>query len=302
MNGKFRLITKAAGVYLLISFSVLLHGCADIEEVNSAAKTAIATLGTYNDLGYSFTESYRKYTVPQYMYKGFGDKAAMPNMSFRQGALDSALKADQVVGLFFSSLTSYFETLSRLSDKDLANADFSNLGDAIKSDDKFLAKLGGVSKDQVDASVKIATLLANDLMGAYREKQVRKVICDYDGDVMKVFKAADRCLGLLLQNMESDFDIVRAKYTPVATAAGDARDVRIHIIEQYTAECNTLQAQKTLIEKLRAGTARIGEMHHALATKLKENKLTSEEARSLLKHYVGDAHAIYEQIKLLRKN
>jgi hypothetical protein len=168
---------------LLVLFIAGLHSCAvDLAHINSFSKTAVGAIGTYKDAGYSFTYSYYHFTQTSNIYK-IGDKAPktifIPAPNTTANEPETAIKADAVVGIFMASISSYFEGISKISDKDLVNYNFDNVGKNLKADKALKSKLN-LEDAKIDAFTSIAKVFTNEMMGTYRESKVKSIMIKYN--------------------------------------------------------------------------------------------------------------------------
>src|ERR1041385_26385 len=133
MMNKLKYISPIILVLLLT-----LQSCIDLEHVNTFSQTCINLLETYSKIEYSFSKSYKNYTVGIVLPQSKGVmKENKIELTYPRSSNDEVQlnqKADQAISYFINTLTAYFEGISQISSKDFVNYGFDNLASNLKSD------------------------------------------------------------------------------------------------------------------------------------------------------------------------
>jgi len=293
---------------LLIAACVLfgLQGCADLQHVNSFSNTAVKTIKSYDEIGYTFTKSYYTYTLGQNAYQLTGNidanSLSVPAPIAISNEPQTANKADQAITFFTAGIASYFEALAKLSDKDLVNYNFDDVGKNLKADATLKAKFG-IDDSQIDATAKIATAFTNMVMGVYRERKIRKVMIEYDADVSKSTQALiDILTNAILPTLKADNGLIEVKYQVILKNPKIDLSKKAELTNSYNDEKITLDKYKTQIEQLVKALTTIKDEHNKTVVLLKDSKLTAKAVKDIINQHSAEVYLIYTNIKALTSN
>lgn len=297
------LTTKRIAIICACIFTcTVFFSCADVKSINIASISAIKTLSEYDNIGYSFTYSYKHYTVPKSIYKGIDtSRNVVPvSLPYNDAALSTFFKADKAVDILFNSLISYFEGISQLSDKELIQYNFSGLVDSIGNSPEILRSTG-LKKDQLTAAGKIASVATNEIMGIYRERKLRAIIIKHDSDVVNVTAGLNHVIRILVKNSEDDSLSIISKYARIFLDTGIDKSTKVVMLNNCMSEMMELQNKKIMLVRLNMAIEKIGSDNHALALMLKTSKLTSFASISFIQQNAADIYSTYKQINQLKK-
>lgn len=293
--------------YVLILGAIALtsmQGCADLKHINSFSNTAVQTIKSYDEIGYNFTTSYYDYTLGQNAYQLTGN-INTNSLSVSQPLIianepQTANAADRAIAFFTTSIASYFEALAKLSDKDLVNYNFDEIGNNLKADQNLKNKLGINNNDQIDATTKIATAFTNRLMGAYRERKIRKVMIEYDMDVSKSIQALIDILSqTLIPTLNADNGLIDVKYQVIFKNPKIDLSKKADLNNGYNNEKIKLNKYKTQIEQLIQALKVMKDEHHKTVALLGNRKLTALEVKELINQHAAEVYQYYINIKAL---
>ncbi|TRW21494.1 hypothetical protein FMM05_20300 [Flavobacterium zepuense] len=284
--------------------SLILQGCANLEHVSSFSTTAVKTIKAYDDIGYTFTSSYYDYSLGQNAFALNGDMTtnslSLPTPLTVPNEPATANEADKAITFYTTSIASYFEALAKLSDKDLVNYNFDDVGANLKADATLKAKLGITSDDKIDAATKIATVFTNKLMGAYREKKIRNVMIDYDTDVSKSIQTLiDIINKAVLPAIKNDNGLVDVKYQVILKNPKVDISKKAELTSSYNDEKIKLDKYKIQMEQLVKALSAIKDEHTKTAALLKDRKLTAQDVKDIINKHAAEVYQFYKNIKLL---
>ena len=295
---------KNCFLLLFIVSCLTLQSCADLQHVNSFSNTAVKTIKSYDDIGYNFTTSYYNYTQGQNAYQLPGNidrnSIGLPTPLVVANEPQTANNADKAINFYITSIASYFEGLAELSDKDLVNYNFDELSNNLKADQNLKTKLGINSDDQIDAGAKIATVFTNELMGAYRERKIRRVMIDYDSAVGKSIQTLiDILTNAILPSIRNDGGLVDVKYQLILKNPKVELSTKAELVNSYNEEKIKLDKFRTQIEDLIKALASIKDEHSKTAILLRDRKLTAKDVRDLINQHGAEVYQLYTSIKNL---
>jgi hypothetical protein len=293
-------------LFFIAMLSLLLQSCVDLKSLNSAANTAEKSLGSYDDIKYTFTSSYLEYEVPLQIrqlreaeYKR--NKIQIKETVIDQARVQTCTQADKAVKLFITPLQAYFANLAKLSSEDLINYNFDDIATAVKADPALKSQLH-LDDDKIDAASKISAIVANDLMGAYRERKLRKAIIKYDPDISKALDGLDACMGALYTSVDNYTGIIETTYQPLLADSTIAIEYKFQVLEQYDQVKKELDLKKTSIAEYRKALAAIKDSHNKLAQQLKNSKLNKAASKEMIDKYAADIYDIWQIINSLNNS
>ena len=296
--------------YLLLSLflSILCQGCANLEHLNTFSTGAVKTLKSYNDIDYTYTSGYKKYVLTQKDFEfNVGDdlkanKIQLPQKFTVAGEPETAIKADKAINFLFTGLTAYFQGLANISDKDLVNYNYDDVAKNLKADATLKTKLGGITNGQIDASSKIAKVLTDEIMKAYRAKTIKNVIINHDNDVAAVADALIKILsGPRINVLNIDRKLLDTKYQVILLDDHIDLGTKVRLREKYLEEQTELDSYENQINNLVKALGEIKAEHHSVVDLLKTNKIDSQEVKDKIKYYGGVLEDLLENIKNLKK-
>ncbi|RKR84129.1 hypothetical protein BDD43_4356 [Mucilaginibacter gracilis] len=292
--------------FVLICLSVVLGSCADLKHINTFSATAVKTINSYNDVGYTFTSSYNDYTLKKNAYNFEGDVAnnvlSLPTVPVIADEPKTAMDADKAITLYITSITSYFDGLSKLSDKDLVNYNFDEVTKDLKNQTALKTKLHIDNDDKIDAASSIAKVFTNEIMGAYREGKLKEVMIKYDGQVSLCIQTLIDILNkTVLPHIDADKVLVDGKYQVVLANKQIDMGKKIDIIKDYQAEQATLNKNKEQISQIITALEKIKDEHNKTVVALKTEKLSSKAVIDIVNTHSAEIYQLYTNIKTLTK-
>ena len=297
---KFKLLSFA----ILLTCMISIQSCVNLKSVNAFSKTAEVSLKSYDSIGYSWTYSFNNFTRTSTIYNNLkpGENGAikLPDLA-SDSALNTYLKADAATGFIITSITSYFQGLDKLSSANLVNYNFDTVAHALTSDAQ-LTKMLGVTSGQINASAKIASVLANDIMGVYTERKLRSIMIKYNGAVDSSITALCFILdNTLTNNIISDEGLLKSKYLQIVGNTSIDLNHKVKAVDDYTTAVLALEKSRQKLSSISAAMKKIKEEHNSTVKLLSGNsKLTSADVISLIQRYSGDIITIYNQINAIK--
>ncbi len=290
---------------LMIS-AIALSSCADLKHINTFSATAVKTINSYNDVGYTFTSSYNSYTLKKNAYDFEGDVEhnvlALPTKVIIQNEPKTAMDADKAITLYLTSITSYFDGLSKLSDKDLVNYNFDEISKDLKGQTALRNALHLTSDDKIDAASSIAKVFTNEIMGAYRENKLKEVMIKYDSQVSLCIETLEDILSkTVLPNIDADKALVDGKYQVALANKKIDLGKKIDIIKDYNAEQAVLDKDKLQISQIITALDKIKDEHNKTVLALKTEKLSSKAVIEIVNTHSAEVYQLYINIKSLTK-
>jgi hypothetical protein len=293
-------------LFILIISGIILSGCADLKHINTFSATAVKTINSYNDVGYTFTSSYNNYTLKKNAYGFEGDvdhnALTLPTKPIIAGEPKTAMDADKAVTLYITSISSYFDGLSKLSDKDLVNYNFDEVSKDLKNETALKNMLHITSDDKIDAASSIAKVFTTEIMGAYREKKLKDVMIKYDPQVSLCIETLEEILTkTVLPNIDADKILVDGKYQLALANKKIDLAKKIDIIKDYEAEQVTLDKNRQQISQIVTALEKIKDEHNQTVIALKTEKLSSQVVIDIVNNHSAEVYQLYTNIESLTK-
>ena len=165
-------------IVLGLLFTLITGSWADLSLINTFSRVAVESLSTYNTIDYSFTESYNRYTLTAKMYAFSAqeldkNQIKLPVFQVDSGQLQLANNADKEIKLYITGISSYFQGISKLTDKDLVKYQFDTLASNLKGNASLKNHLGIKSNKQVAAISNISRIFTNGAMGLRVESEYK---------------------------------------------------------------------------------------------------------------------------------
>lgn len=283
---------------------LIVSSCANLKQINSFSATATKTVGSYNDIGYNFLNSYYKYNVTSNDYNfptrshnmiGFPEAVIDTNQS------NLAKKADGVIVLYITGIAAYFEGLANLSDKSLVNYNFDEITKKLKSDGTLKSRLSITSDSQVDAISGLAKTFTDEITSSYRQKKLKSIMTEYDDNVGISITTLQTILAkTLIPNINNDEGLLQTRYRTALTNPDISLDKKIDLLKDYSHERAELNKSQEQLQQFVKGLEKIKNGHHNIVAGLnKARKLTSKEIIALINSYNAEVYQVYKNIKSL---
>jgi len=297
---------KRRNLYLtLVLLATIFVGCANLEHINSFSKVTVKTLGSYNDIGYTYSLSYTNYTQQSKIYDFSPDAVNANQLPLPRPFVDTiqqrlSEEADKAITFYLISIAGYFQGLAKLSDKDLVNYNFDDFGKSFKSNDKLKHELGIKNDDQVDAATKIAKAFTDELMGAYRKRKITEVMINHDKDVAQSTATLKMILERsLIPHLEADKSLVDTKYRFILSNPKIDMYSKLQLMKDYLAEQATLDTQRAQLEQLAEALDEIRDEHQKTVVELQTRKIDEKTVIRLVNEHAGSVYQLYAGIKTL---
>ncbi len=291
---------------VVVVLILLVQSCIDLKNIHSFATTSGSTLESVSDNEYSFTSSFLKYNISEQFFnlsieETRDNKFKLPVVAIDTAQLEIMQGADNTIALLVSSLQAYLAGLAKLSDQDLVNYDFTPVGESLKKNQPALQK-AGVSADDVDASLKIAKVATDGIVGRYREKVLRKVIIDYNKNFQNTTKALGKALTLLSLNIDADIELLKSRYIKFLANPNLPIEKKFEWRKEYSDELSNLEKKRVILEKQIDAVSALGLAHDSIAAELsKDSKLDSKTVIALLRQHSAEIRTIHSSFKQLLK-
>ncbi len=291
-------------VPFLLSAVLIASSCADLKQINSFSSTANKTVISYNDVGYNFSNSYYKYTLTQSDYD-FPTQSrnviGFPKAVIDTSQLNLAKKTDDVISLYVTGISAYFQGLSKLSDKTLVDYNFDAITNKLKSDTTLKKHVGITDDKQVDAVSGITKTFTDEITRSYRQKKLKEIMTTYDDSVSISISTLQTIITkTLVPNINIDKGLLQTKYRTALINPDISLDKKIDLLKDYSQERTVLSKSQEQLEQIVKGLEKIKKGHHAVVVELKKSqKLTSKNIITLINSYNAEVYQVYKNIKSL---
>ncbi|MES2680033.1 MAG: hypothetical protein V4635_09120 [Bacteroidota bacterium] len=291
----------------LMALVIVTSSCVDLEHINSFSKTSVHTIAAYKDAGYSYTYSYFHFTQTSGIYNAGNaspKKVTTPSLVFLDNEPKTAMAADAVINVFMTGISAYFSGISKISDQDLVNFNFDDIGKNLRADKTLKAKLNLTDDkngdEKIAALTKISGIFTTEMAGAYRRKRVKEIMIKYDGALALSIDALTEMLdNCLLRALVSDAGLIDSKYSILADPDLEYSK-KIDLMRECLNEKLQLEKSRQQIVKISEGLKKMKEGHHAVAEKLKTATITSKEAIVFVRKYAAEVYEISNTIKSIQ--
>ncbi len=295
---------NATSILFAIFFCWVVSGCANLNHINNFSKTANQAISSYNDVGYNFSSSYNHYTLPSNLYSFNGDISRnmllLPTRTTTAGEPQIAQKADEAITFYITSICSYFQGLSKLSDKDLVNYNFDEVSKNIKADSQLKSLLKITDDSKIDAAASIAKVFTNEITGAYRENRIKKIMVKYDGSVSTSITTLVNILRQsVLPHLANDKDLIDGKYSVALKNPFIDVSKKIDLIDNYYTEQAALDKPQQQILAITAVLQQIKDEHNETVNALQTEKLSSKTVIDIIAKNSAEVYQLYTNIKSL---
>lgn len=295
-------------LYTLVTLLIITSSCVNLEHINSFSKTAVETIGTYKDAGYSFTYSFYHFTQTSGVYNVGGTAPGnipVPALVTAAEEPQTAIAADAVINTFITGISAYFAGIAKISDKDLLNYNFDEIGKNLKADNALRVKLNltaaNKGDEKIDAITKISKIFTTEMTGVYRQKKVKEIMIKYDPFLSLSIDALTEMLDKCLLNVATnDQGLIDAKYTILLADPKLEYSKKVDLMKECLDEKLMLEKSKQQIIKISEALKKMKESHIAIVTQLKIGKISSEEAVALVQKYASEIFNIYYTIKSIQ--
>ena len=291
------------GIILLISAVTCLNACIDLKHVNGFSASAIETLQTYPAIRYTFTSSYKDYTMGKRLFifseiEFKNNKFGTDELKVDSASLQLSNDADATISYFATTLAAYFEGLSKISGKEFVNYNFDDLATNFKSLGGAKSKLK-ITDEQIDAGASIAKTFADEIAGKYREKKLREILITKDAALSNAVNALTQALKILDLNTVNDMSLVSGNFQRLFADTTLDRAQKLNWKFKHNEMIADLRNESSKIRFLIAGVTNIKAGHNAIVNEVKTKKLDASEVIALLDEYTTKTFGVIEQIKLL---
>jgi len=281
-----------------------IQGCANLDYINTFSVTASKTVESYNDIGYTNTSSYYDYTAYSKIYD-FDKKELdsnnvhLPKPLIPPGEPSRAMDADKAINLFVTGISSYFEALGKLSDKNLINYNFDEVADSLKANTTVKSALK-ISDNQITAVSVLSKVLTNEIMGAYRIHNIKRVMIEYDGQLATSIDGLTTALTYMVSRIDADRSKTQLKYRQVLANPRLELAGKPPLMNQYIAEVSKLDKLKLQFQLLIKALEKVKEDHHKAVKDLQDPSIDGKKVISNIEKYAGEIYQVYSNVKALK--
>jgi hypothetical protein len=279
--------------------------CVDLSHINTFATASVTSLQAQSS-NYSYAQSCMDFDCRIGIYYYPTGNADLPK-AFSPAApcnCDTPKKADQALSIMNQVLSAYLTSLAKLSDSKVVNYNFTNLVNAIDSNSLVSSRLSIKSSDWSSVG-KIATILSNDLMDAYRKKKLKDIIKKSDPDFQVVMAAYIKQMqqfeSIILENdlvwLDNNYsqyfidNVIKAKAISPYEAA--------QVYQDYLNERAKITSYKSMTDVFIAALQKIKDGHSTLAKEL--DHLSTDDVKQVLNQYSTDISSLVSDFNSLKK-
>ena len=279
----------APSLFMLIA-CLLMSSCVNLQHVSEYATTAVTQLKTYDDLGYSFSQSCDDACALTALRK----LQLQPTDCHCQA--DST--ADSVTTVIYKGIKSYYDGLAKLSDKDLGKYKMTGLAKSLQA-----GSFGSVTitKPQATAYTALAGIVADAIAGAYRAKKVKGYIEAANTPIQTLLQTLSFTLR---ENLEGKLNVQQQRlqdlYFDMANDKNATQYERTKAIEDYRAASLNLRKKQAQLELFTKGLDKLAKAHQTLYEE--RNKLTLKECQAAMSEYSDQIGGMVEAFKKIKTN
>ncbi|WP_183565779.1 hypothetical protein [Mucilaginibacter sp. SP1R1] len=283
--------------FLSVFLSALLcSSCANLDHISNYAAISNKALETQSSIGYSYTQHCLDFDCAQSLYYSpayghFQDTVACN--------CDTYKLADKALITLNSVLAGYLTGLGKLSDKNAVNYNYDDLVKAIDVDK--IKSILPITSAQISSAGKIATVITNDLMSAYRQKKLKEIIKKTNPDFQIVI---DTYISLMKNQftvllIDADKMEITNRYNRYfATEQNLPAYIKTQYYQDYLGKVAKLKSYKDLTERFIAALIEIKKGHQEINDQL--DNITTDSIKQLVNKYSADLYTIVQEFNTLK--
>jgi hypothetical protein len=293
--------TPAIGLYSFLLIT-LAASCVNLEHINTFATASVKSLNSQQSTGYSFTQSCLDFDCRPDIYSYPATDNDLPAAFGPAPACDcdAFKKADKALNTLNGVVTAYLTGLGNLSDGKAVNYNYGDLVNAVDSN-ALLSKLS-ISSAEWTSVGKIATIVSNDLMNAYRKKKLKDIIKKTDPAFQIVISAYIKGMQRFEKSLlQDDLLWLMDKYSTYLKAHRDRLSPYEagQVYAAYLSERAKILTYKSINETFITALQKIADGHAALAKEA--DHLTEDTIKQLINQYSADISALLTELSTFKK-